>query len=376
MALGRPAPAFAALCGVAGAALAVVWADDLWSRATALAVVMGALLGVAPFAPSVAWLGAAALLLTTFPLGELPGGSGSPAVYMLVAAHALAAGRYCRRIPGIAGVAALVAIGVPAAIHVNDASVVFTFIPVAAWGAGAALRERSLVAAALAERVRELEDEREAYADLSVRYERARVASELHDIVAHAISVMVVQATAGQRLAHRDAAATAETFHVIGDAARQAEREMGLLVRLLSDDPAPGRTPDLDLVGELVDRAAGSGLRVTLTLAGERAGTSPEAAHLAYRTVQEGLTNALRYAAGADVAVRVAGEADGLEVEVRNGPAARDASLAGAGTGNGLRGLRERIEGYGGVLEAGPDGPGWRVAARLPRIPRGAVTAS
>ena len=71
----------------------------------------------------------------------------------------------------------------------------------AAWGAGRALRERALVAAQLAARARELEAEREAYAALSVRYERARIASELHDIVAHAISVMVVQASAGQRLA-------------------------------------------------------------------------------------------------------------------------------------------------------------------------------
>ena len=74
-------------------------------------------------------------------------------------------------------------------------------LPVAGWGAGRALRERELVARQLAERARELEEEREAHAALSVRYERARIASELHDIVAHAISVMVVQASAGQRLA-------------------------------------------------------------------------------------------------------------------------------------------------------------------------------
>ena len=93
-------------------------------------------------------------------------------------------------------------------------------------GRGRALRERELVAAQLAERVRELEEEREAHAALSVRYERARIASELHDIVAHAISVMVVQASAGQRLAH-DPEATAETFEAIAGAARQAEQDMG-----------------------------------------------------------------------------------------------------------------------------------------------------
>ena len=90
----------------------------------------------------------------------------------------------------------------------------------------------------LAARARELEAEREAYAALSVRYERARIASELHDIVAHAISVMVVQATAGQRLAPHDPEATAETFQAIAGAARQAEHEMGLLVELLADERA------------------------------------------------------------------------------------------------------------------------------------------
>ena len=109
-------------------------------------------------------------------------------------------------------------------------------LPAAGWGAGRALREREQVAGQLAERVRELEEEREAHAALSVRYERARIASELHDIVAHAISVMVVQASAGQRLAARDPEPTAETFEAIAGAARQAEEDMGRLVALLADE--------------------------------------------------------------------------------------------------------------------------------------------
>ena len=109
-----------------------------------------------------------------------------------------------------------------------------------AWIAGRAIRERDLVAARLAERAEELEREREEFAALSVRYERARIASELHDIVAHAISVMVVQAGAGQRIAAIDPELTGETFEAIAGAARQAERDMTQLVALLADDDAIG----------------------------------------------------------------------------------------------------------------------------------------
>ena len=194
-------------------------------------------------------------------------------------------------------------------------------ITAAAWGAGRALRERERVAAQLAERARELEEEREAHAALSVRYERARIASELHDIVAHAISVMVVQASAGQRLAAHDPEATAETFEAIAGAARQAEEDMGRLVALLGDEDAIGPAPDLALVEELVARAAGSGLDVTLRLEGEREGLPRRVVEAAYRVVQEGLTNALRYASGAAVSVLVRGQPEALVVEVKNAPA-------------------------------------------------------
>ena len=130
-----------------------------------------------------------------------------------------------------------------------------------AWIAGRAIRERDLVAIRLAERAEELEREREAFATLSVRYERARIASELHDIVAHAISVMVVQAGAGQRIAAIDPELTGETFEAIAGAARQAERDMTQLVALLAADDAIAQAPDLTLVEELVARAAGIGPR-------------------------------------------------------------------------------------------------------------------
>ena len=326
------------------------------------AAVIGAALPFGHRHPRAAWLVTAFALLTTVPLDPAPTGPS-----FMVVAQAFFAGRGDTRWWGIAGLVALVG-----SLEVNeagtDALVPALILPGATWGAGRALRERELVARQLAERARELEEEREAHAQLSVRYERARIASELHDIVAHAISVMVVQASAGQRLAVRDPEATAETFQAIAGAARQAEEDMGRLVALLGDEDAIGQAPDLALVEELVLRAAGSGLDVKLRLEGDREGLPAALVETAYRLVQEGLTNALRYAAGAAVRVLVRGDRDGLLVEVANGPAAAESALAGAGLGTGLQGLRERVVVCGGTLEAGPtDEGGWLLSARLPR---------
>lgn len=357
------------LWGAGGVAFAVVatfvWGDGV----TALApiVALGAALATARRHPQATWLFASALLVVTTATSTLPGGDPF-AVMPIIAAHAFCVGRYDQGWTGWAGLVTLVAASDASGIVARDAVVPLFFIPITGWGAGRALREREVVAAELHRRAEELEEEREAYAALSVRYERARIASELHDIVAHAISVMVIQASAGQRLAMRDPAATADVFGVIADAARQAEQDMGRLVALLGDRDAIGPAPDLTLVQELVARASGSGLSVTLRLEGEREGLPTELAETAYHVVQEGLTNALRYAAGANVRVLLRGDRDALIVEVTNERTQGEATLAGVGTGTGLQGLRERVGGCGGTLEAGhdPDG-GWRLRARLPR---------
>jgi signal transduction histidine kinase len=117
-----------------------------------------------------------------------------------------------------------------------------------------------------------------------------------------------------------------------------------------------------------VRRAAQSGLDVRLRLEGEREGLPAGVVEAACRVVQESLTNALRYASGAKVQVLVCGEPEALLVEVANGAATAERALAGAGTGNGLRGLHERVAACGGRLVAGPvHGGGWSVSARLPR---------
>ena len=352
------------LVGLAAAAFGAASASIEGGGAVAIAAgtLVGGTLGATRRHPRAAWLVAVAALVAAAPYRVSLG------VSLLAGAHAFCAGRWERGWGAWAALGALVgAWELDALIH-HDSPVPALLVPAAGWGAGRALRERELVAAQLGERVRELEDEREAHAALSVRYERARIASELHDIVAHAISVMVVQASAGQRLAASDPEATAEALDAIAGAARQAEQDMGRLAALLGDEEAIGPAPDLALVEELVARAAGSGLDVTLRLEGEREGLPAPVAEAAYHVVQEGLTNALRYAAGAAVRVHVRGGREALVVEVANAPAGGERALAGAGTGTGLQGLRERVGVCGGVLEAGPaaDG-GWRLSARLPR---------
>jgi signal transduction histidine kinase len=349
--------------GAFGAGTLATWGSS-GGGAIVAAAVLGGSLGLARRRPRVAWVVAVAAL-TVLAIAET---NGPFAVWALVPAHAFCAGRWDGRWGGLAAVAGLTGAWELGALLGHQPGVPGLLIPAAAWGGARALADREVVAAQLADRVRDLEEERETHAQLSVRYERARIASELHDIVAHALSVMVVQATAGQRLAARDPGLTAETFEAIAGAARQAEADMGRLVALLGDDGAIGPAPDLQLVEELVARAAGGGLDVTLRLEGSREGLPAPLAQAAYRIVQEGLTNALRHASGAPVSVLVRGDPAALVVDVSNGPAAGDGALAGTGTGNGLRGLRELVDACGGTLDVGPvSGGGWRLTARLPR---------
>ena len=327
----------AALFGAAGAAV-----EGQGPSAWAAAAALGTALGLYRVHPT----GAAAALAVVAAAALIPSGDMAVAPSLLVCANAFAVGRWRGwSVSAATAVALLAAIFVPAIVAGQaDNGVVPSILLVGtAWIAGRAIRERDLVALRLGERAEELEREREAFATLSVRYERARIASELHDIVAHAISVMVVQASAGQRIAAVDPELTGEMFEAIAGAARQAEQDMTQLVALLSDDDAIGHAPDLALVEELVARAAGTGLDVTLRLEGSREGLPASAVQTVYRVVRESLTNALRYASGAPVHVLVRGGAAAIDVEVVNDAAEDAEALAGHGTGNGLRGLRERV---------------------------------
>jgi signal transduction histidine kinase len=245
------------------------------------------------------------------------------------------------------------------------AAVMFTVPP---YAAGTVLRLRNETAGELALRAQELEDERELFGEIALRHERARIASELHDIVGHAISVMVIQAAAGQRLVDADPARAKEAFAAISESARQGTKDLERLIDLLGGSDGDEGGPDLSLVDEVVARAGRSGLNVTCRFEGDRDGVSPPVAHLAFRVVQESLTNALRYAPGADVRIVISVDdgGRGLEVRVENDRAVQN-DVPLVGTGRGLIGLRERIKTLGGQCNAGATGVGgWSVEARLP----------
>jgi signal transduction histidine kinase len=245
------------------------------------------------------------------------------------------------------------------------------FFTVPAYFAGTVLRLRRRTAQALTERLRELEAERALFAQVTVRNERSRIASELHDIVGHALSVMVVQAAAGQRLAARDPDGARASLDAIAQAARQGRADLQRLVDLLSttDLGASADEPggDLDLVDEVVALTARSGLDITCRFEGDRDALTSGRSHLVYRVVQESLTNALRYAPGSVVRVLIR-EEDGrrLTVRVENDAAPSHVRPDFSGGGQGLKGLRERVLAADGSFAAGPSGNGgWRVEARL-----------
>lgn len=246
------------------------------------------------------------------------------------------------------------------------AALMFTVPP---YVAGTLLRARRETADQLAARARELEEERDLYAAIALRHERARIASELHDIVGHAISVMVIQAAAGQRLVDSDPAGAKEAFAAISESARQGTKDLGRLVELLGASEGDVTDEhDLWLVDEVVTRAARSGLRVTCRFEGDRDRVPVPVAHVAFRVVQESLTNALRYAPGSEVriVIRVDEGDDRLAVRVEDDGTVEQVTTL-AGSGRGLVGLRERVQTLGGRFDAGQTGAGgWAVEAHLP----------
>jgi len=242
------------------------------------------------------------------------------------------------------------------------ASLVLTGAAVAVDAAGASHRARRALLAQ--EEQTELEQARRA-----VLEERARIARELHDVVAHHMSLIAVQAeTARYRLDGVPPAAAAE-FGSISDQARQALAEMRRLLGVLRDDRPAARAPQPGLtdVPALVAASRRAGVAVDLAMPDEAGQVPPGVGLCAYRIVQEALANASRHAPGAQVIVNVEGDSDDLWLQVRNGPAASPPAAGPARPGQGLVGMRERVAVVGGSLVTGPtpDG-GFLVAASLP----------
>lgn len=233
---------------------------------------------------------------------------------------------------------------------------------------GGAVRERGDVQRRLAEQETISETER---AQRTLLEERARIARELHDVVAHHMSVITVQAdSAPYRITGLPPAAQ-EEFATIASSARESLAEMRRLLAVLRSDGSEGERapqPGLDRVQQLVEATVRAGVPAELSLPAG-IGEVPQAVDLsAYRIVQEALANVVRHAPGAATRVSVTADEEHLTVLVVNGPAAEPVSpLETTGTGHGLVGMRERVRLTGGTLDTGPlpDG-GFRIAARMP----------
>jgi signal transduction histidine kinase len=275
-------------------------------------------------------------------------------------------------------VLALVILGAGLQLSAGQFNPVVEVLTIGPWAVGLVVRSRRRLTEQLDARGRELAAERALFAAEAVRYERARIARELHDIVAHCVSVMVIQASAGQQLTGTDPSLAAEAFDFISEAAGQAEAEITRLVELLDHDSEHRGGPGVQMIGELVTRAAAAGLAVSCRFTGSADGLCDAAADAAYRVVQESLTNALKHAPGAPVDVVIAGAAGHVEIGVVNGPATDPQSgLEHSGGSRGLAGMRERVTACGGEISIGPvaDG-GWQVRARLPLEPGKAPISS
>jgi signal transduction histidine kinase len=241
------------------------------------------------------------------------------------------------------------------------------------WLAGRAVRTRTRLTEELHEAALREQEARELDAQRAVAQERRRIAREMHDVVAHSVSVMVVQAGGARRILERDpqraVAAAAQIERTGREALAEMRRLLGVLHR--EEDEHDARAPQPTMAGleGLVERARAAGLPVELHVQGERRSLPAGLDLAAFRVVQEGLTNALKYAGHAPAEVRVRWGERELELEILDrGPGPAGERTGGAG-GHGLVGMRERVKLYGGELEAGRRrGGGFRIHAKLPLV--------
>jgi signal transduction histidine kinase len=287
---------------------------------------------------------------------------------MLIALYSVAA--YAPARPAIASFAlVLVVFGIGMAIDGKPEDVIFVaMICGPAWAGGRLVRAHRATAEAMSGRAEMAEREREERARAAVAEERSRIARELHDVVAHSISVMVIQAGAERRALGDEREETREVLSTIEQTGRQTLGEMRRLLGMLrrSDDElelAPH--PSMEHVDVLIDQVREAGLPVTLTVEGE-ANALPAAVDLsAYRIVQEALTNAMKHAGPASARVTVRYGAEDLELDIVDDGSG--AVVNGDGGGHGLIGMRERVTMFGGELAAGERHEGgYAVRARLP----------
>jgi signal transduction histidine kinase len=275
-------------------------------------------------------------------------------------------------------------IGAKAGLPASLGALVQTLLAVlVAWTLGTWARERRAYVGTVEDRAERAERDRDDEARRAVSAERARIARELHDVVTHHVSVIVIQAGVARRVLEKRPDDAAAAIRAIDTAGRQALTDMRRMLGILGPPPTePGSAatgdvsgtaeplepmPGLDRLGELLESVRAAGLPVELSVTGERPRLDPGIELSAYRIIQEALTNTLKHASGARAQVAVHFEPAAVEVAVadQGGTGARDLPDSATG-GHGLVGMRERVAMFGGQFEAGRASGGFRVRARLP----------
>jgi signal transduction histidine kinase len=254
------------------------------------------------------------------------------------------------------------------------AAMLFAGPALLAWVLGDSMRYRRAYYASLEDRAARLERERDAQVQIAAAAERARIARELHDVIAHNVSVMVVQADGASYAMDTDPARAREALAAISATGRQALAEMRRLLGVLRREEDGASTerapqPGMGEMGELLDQARGAGLPVSFTVEGEPRSLPGGVALAAYRIVQESLTNTRKHAgpvASASVLLRYSPDAVVLTISDDGWGDLGGTALPGA-PGHGLTGMRERVAACGGSVAAGPrPGGGFEVVATLP----------
>jgi signal transduction histidine kinase len=288
-------------------------------------------------------------------------------VALLIALYTVAANESRARALGAAAILELGAVLVAVSDGGFREFVGLSALSVAAGVLGTSVRNRRALLASLEDRAARLELERDQQGLIAAAAERARIAREMHDIVAHNLTVMIALAEGAVFAAERTPEKATSAMGTVSSTGRQALAEMRRLLGVLRDDesstlvPQPG-VPQID---QLVDQVRAAGLPVTLEVAGDGRALPAGAQLTVFRLVQESLTNCLKHAEASAVArVRLRYAADSVDVEITdNGPGRARAADA---SGRGLDGMRERAAVYAGAVEAGPRAAGgWRVHAIL-----------
>jgi signal transduction histidine kinase len=296
-----------------------------------------------------------------------------PFVAVVVAAYSVGAHEFGRR--GVIGFASMFALGLPFSIAASlkgegGGNVVPTIVWLFGfWLVGRVIQSWRERARSLEELTRELEAQRELQAEAAVAVERGRIARELHDVIAHNVSMIVVQAAAAARVLRGDEPDVRTALDAIETTGRETVDEMRRMLGVVRRDGAASLAPQPSLrdVESLVANVRDAGLPVELHVEGEPVALPPGLDLSAFRIVQEALTNALKHAGQAHAVVTVRYTGEGVQVEIVDDG---DGSGAGGGTGNGLIGMRERVAVWGGELEARRrDEGGFVVRATLPAVP-------